>query len=279
MAVKKFFIFLSIHIIVILTTLIIPEIWTSWDYGIWIGISLIILRYAVTFVLSIVFYSYQVDKCNLFLLPLSFVPLPFILIPLIVSSKAGNVPLVMAFNEVIYFSVLFFLLTIIVSVILQKRKKKRQGLPIYQSDKTPKYIVLIGCIVFSVLTAIFIYGIISFEMRQQRNTLYTTYTEVLTLDMEGEWTSVHTDFLGTLPPESRIFEISLSNTIRHIENTKTQQDFESAFNVTLPELNFKDYYYIVLVGHKAPPNLENGWRPERLENVNQLIVYRVNIVR
>jgi len=209
--IKKFFIFLSIHILVLFITLIVPNIWVSLDFGIWIGLVLFIFRYAVTFACVLYFYSYKVDKCNLFVLPLSLVPLPFIFIPVIMMSNAGNWASLSAIGEIIYFSVIFIILTIIISVVMQIRKKKRQGLPCYQSEKTPKRIVLAGCIVFTALTAIFMTYVISVEMHQQREQLYTTFTEVMVIDMEGEWTNVHTDFLRSLPPEALTFEMFLSD--------------------------------------------------------------------
>jgi len=259
--------------------LIIPELWVSLEFGIWFWFTIFILRYAVSFALVLYFYGYKVDKCNLFVLPLSFVPLPFIFLPVIMLSGAGNWPTLYAIREVAFFSGIFFFLTIIISVVLHIRKKKRQGLSCYQSEKTPKRIVLTGCLVFITLTAIYLSYIIGIEMHQQRIQLHTTYTEVIAIDMEDEWTNVHTDFLGTLPPDASIFDISLRSVSKRIENSKTQHDFESAFNVTLAEIDFKEYYYLVLVGQKAPPNLEHGWRTERLENVNVVMVYRVNIVR
>ena len=276
---KKFLVFLSIHILLLLITLIIPGLWLSLDLNIWIILALYIFRYAVVVALSLYFYAYMVDKCNLFELPLSFVPLPFIFIPTIILSKAGDWPSLSAISEVILFSGIFLLLTIVVSIVLKTRKSKRQGQSCYQSVKTPKRIVLTGCIISTALSAIMLFSTISSDMRLQRYQLNTTYTEVMTIDMEDEWTSVHTTFLQTLSPDSQIFEITLRGSSKSIEDTGTQQDFESAFNVTLAEIEYKDYYYFVLVGEKAPPNLENGWIPERLDNVNILTVYRVNIVR
>ena len=155
---------MSLHIVVLLITLIIPQLWVSLEFGIWFWLALFILRYAVTFALVLYFYSYIVDKCDLFVLPLSFTPLPFVFLPVIMMSGAGNWPTLYSIREVAFFSGVFFFLTIIISVVLQIRKKKRQGLPCYQNEKTPKRIVLTGCIVLITLTAIYLSYIISIEM-------------------------------------------------------------------------------------------------------------------
>ena len=153
----KYFAFLfMMHIVVVLMSLLLPVSWSGLEVA---GYAL--FGYGIATLLVSYFYGYKVDKHNLFIVPLSFVPLPFICLALIAVGILDGWGALLIFVLAIYFAVLFFVPTFIASLILhfRKAKRKKQGLPCYSGEKTPKRIMIIGCAVFAVL-ALFVVGLI-----------------------------------------------------------------------------------------------------------------------
>ena len=278
---KRYASLFAIHIAVILLTLffpiILPIIWEVEFFGVSLYWALYFIRYGVAVFLVSYFYGYKVDTHNLFLLPLSFAPLPFIFIPLVMVSGAGNVTSLMVFYEVIIYTALFLVLTVVFSFILHFKNVARRPLPCYSNEKTPKRIMLIGCAVFSVFAISIIVFNVSSYMRDERISKYTEYNQVMAVEMTDGFTRKQLSYFN-VQHDSLIWDMSLRNSTKRITNAAAQHDFETNIGVTLPEIDFKNYYYLVLVGRQKTEDVSVGWVTEWID-INTIIVYQVNIVR
>jgi len=277
---KNFTLLLGIHISLVLLSPFLPLVWAREIFGGWLSPALFLFRYAATAVLVLYFYTYRVDKYNLFVLPFSFAPVPFVALPILGASRAGNWTSIVVWNEVVSSTILFFVLTLIVSLILNHKKKKREGQPCYRNEKTPKRIMIVGCALVGVLIAVtavmIVSSTLSEQARQERVSTYLTYAQVMTLEMVNGYTDEQLDYFN-VPPDSRMWDIHLRHSPMRITNDTDQRIFETTFSVSLPEIDFENYFYLVYPGHQVIPSEHGGWTSERVD-IHTVNVYRVNIV-
>jgi len=79
-----------------------------------------------TIVLSVIFYSYVVDRCSLYVLPLSILPMPVVIIPLIFITGMGNFAGLTMFYSVLWTTGIFSVLTFAILFFMNKRKYARE---------------------------------------------------------------------------------------------------------------------------------------------------------
>lgn|GEM_PF-2076613 len=153
-----------IHTVLISFALFLPLAWLdSGTVSNWVYTIAPSLRTATTVLMIFYFYAYRANKHFLFILPLSFAPLIFIILPMLSFSRVGNLRSLYIFNDVLFFSLLFGFITLIVSIILQIKKSKRhqQNRTLYKNETTPRRIMIAG----SVLAGLYIISLIIFLIR------------------------------------------------------------------------------------------------------------------
>jgi len=93
------------------------------------------------------FYAYKVNAHNPFILPISFVPLPFLTMPFFVLSRVGIFLSVYILYEVTLMTWVYGIFAAIISLVfyIRKNKRKKQGLDYYKNEQTPKRIIIVGC--------------------------------------------------------------------------------------------------------------------------------------
>jgi len=223
-------------------------------------------------------------------------PLPLIIVP-IASTTMGNFAALSMFYSVLLTTFIFSVLTFSISFFLHRRKQMREelGLPFYSNKKTPHLIMVIGIFVVIVsFVAIVSLIIISernaetyrqnAEMRRLRVIEYTTYTHIaefyLTEEvLQKEFTAGSNDTLERIRIDS--LERMRSTLIRGNSVTITSQfsqhNFETLFDKTLPEIDFMEYFYLVLVSQRYEFHPGRGWVTVSTPD-DRVTVHQVNIV-
>ena len=115
-------------------------------------------------IIAALFYSYFIDRCSLYILPISILPLPVALLPIISATGMGNFRALTMFNAAMETTVVFFVATVVISFFMTKRKRKREelGLKFYSGKYTPLVIMLSGVVIgIAFGIAITIYAVFS----------------------------------------------------------------------------------------------------------------------
>jgi len=243
------------------------------EYFLGQSISTWLLRYVVTIFLTYLVFFVLAEKFNTLMLPISFVPLPFIF--LFISKIMRNFIDIRrsveswelaAFYDGVLFSILFFVLTLILFIIFESIKKHK-GI---QLILVHRKIVLVITIAVSVVLVVIVSAVFIYHYLLEKN---IKYTEVMSLEINDDITDEQLKNYYKVGKYS-----SLEYSPPHsISNNKEQKEFELLFGVPLPELNYRKYEYLVFIGKKA--EMKDGVRniTEKL-NMRTITVYMVNTV-
>ena len=146
--------------------------------------------------------------------------------------------------------------------------------------KLSKRIILVSTMIPAVLVYTFAIYIVVVETRDyllmNRTIRYTVHTHILSVELD-RYTMPQRRFLNPPFGESGTNYSLLIMRRVVIDDEHLQQEFERVFDAELPEINFRQYYFLVLPGQHY-----DGWRGAlRTRRIDPYIVnvYQVNIVR
>ena len=109
-----------------------------------------------TAVLTLIFYAYFIDKCSVYFFPLSIIPMPIFMLPIIQIAGLGNWMALNAWYAAWRTMFLFVGITFVASLLMNRRKRERteEGLTFYEGKRTPHLVMGLGTVVAALLAVL-----------------------------------------------------------------------------------------------------------------------------
>ena len=244
----------------------------------WIVTVVWLVRYVSAIFTAYLVYGVWTEKCNSFMLPLSFIPLPFIAYFMLSGARymldlrhrSVETWELFASMDAAGFSIIFIVLTFVLSIILEVIKSRNRRLGVEVSLKSRK-IMLITAIVLSVVLVGAVSTITIHEYLLNKN---ITYTEIMSFTIDDSVTDTQLREYYRLPTQYSSLEYTPPQVIN---DNRNKWEFEQLFGASLPELDFRKYEYLVFIGRKA--DWKDGMRTlTDVLDMRMITVYKVNTV-